>query len=98
MGSIANVTYSILSRIEGCATKDEVELAKSDFKKKMILEKKKGEDVGSFVKAAIICGDLKVLRLFHEAFPKSFEKLASPYMDTTNKRMANFLAETLSQA
>ena len=95
MGDVAEETFSAISRIES-NTKDEAEKIKKEFKQTMIsLAETQGKNVASFIKAAIICGDFKILKLFKDVFPKAFKKIAEPYRGTKNKRLANFLANTI---
>ena len=93
LSNIANITFSVLDRIEKSTTKEEIKFAKEYFKRKMIEEKKNGANIGSFVKAAVVCGDYKVLRLFQETFPKSFEKVANSYINTSNKEITRLFAK-----
>lgn len=95
MNDVATYTFLTIKKLEN-ATIDEVDGIKSDFRKAIkTLSKEQRANIISFLKAAIICGDLKILKLYHETFPSVFKKIASPYLGTKNKRLAKFLAETI---
>lgn len=93
MSDIAKNTFSAINRIEN-NTKDEAEKIKKEFKQAIFSAQEQKNEVASFIRAAIICGDLKILRLFNDTFPNTFKKVATPYIETKNKRLAQFLAST----